>query len=139
MLGMSLTPWITIFSLGLRVIISIFFIARTCLIIACSPSTYNSTETLSTLRFGNRAKNIKNRAVINKVRSVDELEMLLAKAEKIIVIQKKQIGELKLTIDSYVKSGAVPGKCFTKKLWITTFSPRFRINIYIYIYYYSTN
>lgn len=30
--------------------------ARTCLIITCSPSTYNEAETLSTLRFGMRAK-----------------------------------------------------------------------------------
>ena len=30
--------------------------ARTCLIIACSPSNFNEAETLSTLRFGLRAK-----------------------------------------------------------------------------------
>lgn len=35
--------------------------ARTALIIACSPSTYNAPETVSTLRFGQRAKQIKNK------------------------------------------------------------------------------
>ncbi len=30
--------------------------AKTCLIITCSPSFYNECETLSTLRFGLRAK-----------------------------------------------------------------------------------
>ncbi|KAK3235849.1 hypothetical protein CYMTET_53970 [Cymbomonas tetramitiformis] len=35
--------------------------ARACLIIACSPSSYNAIETISTLRFGSRAKAIKNK------------------------------------------------------------------------------
>jgi len=30
--------------------------AKTCLIITCSPSNYNESESLSTLRFGLRAK-----------------------------------------------------------------------------------
>jgi len=34
--------------------------SRTCLIITCSPALYNEAETLSTLRFGQRARNIKN-------------------------------------------------------------------------------
>jgi len=35
--------------------------ARTALIVACSPSSYNISETISTLRFGTRAKFIKNK------------------------------------------------------------------------------
>lgn len=34
--------------------------SRTCLVITCSPSPYNELETVSTLRFGTRARNIKN-------------------------------------------------------------------------------
>ena len=34
--------------------------SQTCLVITCSLSAYNDRETLSTLRFGNRAKSIKN-------------------------------------------------------------------------------
>jgi kinesin family protein 5 len=34
--------------------------SQTCLVITCSMSQYNDRETLSTLRFGNRAKSIKN-------------------------------------------------------------------------------
>ena len=34
--------------------------SQTCLVITCSLSQYNDRETLSTLRFGNRAKSIKN-------------------------------------------------------------------------------
>ncbi|KAG1241094.1 hypothetical protein G6F68_017025 [Rhizopus microsporus] len=36
--------------------------SRTTLIINCSPSSYNEAETISTLRFGARAKTIKNKA-----------------------------------------------------------------------------
>lgn len=39
--------------------------SRTSLIINCSPSSYNEFETLSTLRFGTRAKKIKNKAHVN--------------------------------------------------------------------------
>jgi len=39
---------------------------KTCLIITCSPSDFNDAESLSTVRFGNRAKviNIKNILII---------------------------------------------------------------------------
>lgn len=55
--------------------------AKTCLIITCSPSSFNSSETLSTLRFGFRAKSIKNKPKVNKEYTVGELKLLLAKAE----------------------------------------------------------
>lgn len=40
--------------------------AKTSLIINLSPSILNDTETLSTLRFGYRAKNIKNKPKVNR-------------------------------------------------------------------------
>ena len=51
--------------------------SQTCLVITCSLSAYNDRETLSTLRFGNRAKNIKNKVVQNAERSAKELLILL--------------------------------------------------------------
>ena len=39
--------------------------SKTVLIVACSPSAYNASETVSTLRFGARAKNIENKAKVN--------------------------------------------------------------------------
>ncbi|KAG6818099.1 hypothetical protein H0H87_000003 [Tephrocybe sp. NHM501043] len=54
--------------------------SRTTLIINCSPSSYNEAETLSTLRFGIRAKSIKNTARVNAELSPLELKGLLAKA-----------------------------------------------------------
>ena len=46
--------------------------SKTCLIITCSPSQYNESETLSTLRFGTRAKKMKNKPKINKEVTVQE-------------------------------------------------------------------
>ncbi|KAK4051377.1 hypothetical protein OIV83_002861 [Microbotryomycetes sp. JL201] len=54
--------------------------SRTTLIINCSPSSYNESETLSTLRFGMRAKSIKNKARVNAELSPAELKALLKKA-----------------------------------------------------------
>ena len=51
--------------------------SKTCLIITCSPSIYNESESLSTLRFGERAKKIKNKPKINKEITVAELQKLV--------------------------------------------------------------
>jgi kinesin family protein 5 len=54
--------------------------AKTNLIINISPSIINESETISTLRFGHRAKNIKNKPKVNKEYTVPELLLLLEKA-----------------------------------------------------------
>lgn len=61
--------------------------SKTVLIVAVSPSSFNASESVSTLRFGTRAKSIENKAIINQTRSVEELEALLARAEKAIDTQ----------------------------------------------------
>ena len=50
--------------------------AKTSLIITCSPAKYNLDETISTLKFGARAKKIKNKPKINKELSIQELQYL---------------------------------------------------------------
>ncbi|KAJ1968006.1 hypothetical protein H4R35_006548, partial [Dimargaris xerosporica] len=55
--------------------------SRTTLIINCSPSSYNDAETVSTLRFGMRAKTIKNKAKVNQDLSPTELKKLLKAAK----------------------------------------------------------
>jgi kinesin family member 5 len=50
-------------------------------VITASYSAYNDRETLSTLRFGNRAKNIKNKVKQNTERSAKELLVCLGMAE----------------------------------------------------------
>ncbi|ODV58122.1 kinesin family protein, partial [Ascoidea rubescens DSM 1968] len=56
--------------------------SRTSLIINCSPSKLNDMETLSTLRFGARAKKIQNKAHINTELSSSELK------KKVVILSK---------------------------------------------------
>lgn len=68
--------------------------SRTSLIINCSPSKTNAFETLSTLRFGSRAKKIKNKAHINTELSPKELKRNLVKLTKTKQKNEKLISEL---------------------------------------------
>jgi len=54
--------------------------SRTCLIICCAPELSHSQESISTLRFGERAKKVKNHAVRNEEMSAYELQLLLTRA-----------------------------------------------------------
>ena len=54
--------------------------SKTSLIVTCSPSTYNITETVSTLRFGTQVKTIKNKVRRNVEKSVEEYKRLLHNA-----------------------------------------------------------
>lgn len=56
--------------------------SRTSLIINCSPSSINELETLSTLRFGSRAKKIKNNAHINTELSPISLQLKIQSLEE---------------------------------------------------------
>lgn len=68
--------------------------SKTALILNCSPAKYNIEETESTLRFGTRAKQIKNKAVINAEKSPAELKMELEKAKKENEELKEKISKL---------------------------------------------
>mmetsp|Transcript_70841 Transcript_70841/g.169620 ORF Transcript_70841/g.169620 Transcript_70841/m.169620 type:complete len:674 (-) Transcript_70841:64-2085(-) len=59
--------------------------SKTSLIITVSPSTFNEHETMSTLRFGQRAKMIKNVVKVNMERSVAELKFFLEKKEQALM------------------------------------------------------
>jgi kinesin family protein 5 len=77
--------------------------AKTCLIITGSAQSYNAEETLSTMRFGQRAKKIQNKAVVNqeltvaqyKVRSI-EISSLLA-LKLILVVSSGSVGTKRTT------------------------------------------
>jgi len=75
--------------------------ARTTLIITCSPSSFNDAETLSTLRFGYRAKSIKNKPKINREYTVAELQLLLEKAENTIKQKEKRIKYLEALLEKH--------------------------------------
>ncbi|KAF5380963.1 hypothetical protein D9615_003970 [Tricholomella constricta] len=81
--------------------------SRTTLIINCSPSSYNEAETLSTLRFGIRAKSIKNTARVNAELSPLELKGLLAKANLANTGYQKYIAALEAELVIWRAGGHV--------------------------------
>ena len=68
--------------------------SKTCLIVTCSPSPFNESETISTLRFGVRAKSIKNKPKVNREYTIGELKMMLAKLQEEIDKRDKIILKL---------------------------------------------
>ncbi|KAI5821176.1 P-loop containing nucleoside triphosphate hydrolase protein [Pyronema omphalodes] len=87
--------------------------SRTTLIINCSPSSYNDDETLSTLRFGMRAKSIKNKAKINAELSPAELKALLGKAQKQNITYAEYIASVEGELTIWRGGETVP-----KEKWI---------------------
>lgn len=92
--------------------------SRTTLIINCSPSSYNEAETLGTLRFGIRAKSIKNSARVNAELSPLELKGLLAKAQAANTSYQKYIAALEAEIAIWRSGGQVE-----QSDWVTPDKP----------------
>lgn len=82
--------------------------SRTTLIINCSPSSYNEAETVSTLRFGVRAKTIKNKAKVNADLSPAELKALLKKVKSDSVSYQQYIAALEGEVAVWRSGGQVP-------------------------------
>ena len=80
--------------------------SKTCLIITCSPHPYNDQETLSTCRFGQRARSVKNNAKVNREYTIPELRKLLEAAEKEVETYKMQIVVLQDELEKY--GGSIP-------------------------------
>ncbi|TPX14384.1 uncharacterized protein E0L32_005580 [Thyridium curvatum] len=91
--------------------------SRTTLIINCSPSSYNDAETLSTLRFGMRAKSIKNKAKVNAELSPSELKSLLGKARTQITNFENYIVNLEGEVQQWRAGDTVP-----KDRWVPPLS-----------------
>lgn len=64
--------------------------SKTTLIITVSPSLYNESETINSLRFGEIARKIKNSPIVNIEQTVDQLKALLLKAEQELEVYKKK-------------------------------------------------
>lgn len=90
--------------------------SRTTLIINCSPSSYNDAETVSTLRFGMRAKSIKNKAKVNQELSPAELKALLRKAQSQVADFETYISTLESEVGSWRKGQNVPKEQWTPTL-----------------------
>ncbi|KAJ1551783.1 hypothetical protein HK096_010041, partial [Nowakowskiella sp. JEL0078] len=82
--------------------------SRTTLVINASPSSFNEAETLSTLRFGMRAKTIKNKAKINAELSSSELKVLLKKAKADAATMQGYIVSLEGEITVWRSGSKVP-------------------------------
>lgn len=87
--------------------------SRTTLIITCSPSHHNDLETLSTLRFGHRAKSIKNTPKINREFTLVELKILLERAEKKLEERDKRI----ITLEEILKEKDILIPIFEEKAY----------------------
>ncbi len=82
--------------------------SRTTLIVNCSPSSYNDAETISTLRFGVRAKAIKNKAKINAEISPAELKALLKKAQSQVTTFENYVLSLDAEVQQWRAGESVP-------------------------------
>ena len=72
----------------------------TSLILTCSLSEYNYFETMCTLRFGLRAKRIRNKPIVNKEVTKDELRAKVIELEKELQQKNEMIERLKNEIKS---------------------------------------
>ncbi|KAL8825665.1 MAG: hypothetical protein Q9191_004269 [Dirinaria sp. TL-2023a] len=90
--------------------------SRTTLIINCSPSSFNDVETISTLRFGVRAKAIKNKAKINTELSPVELKQLLKKAQTQVTTYESYISSLEGEVQSWRNGETVPKDSWAQPL-----------------------
>ena len=90
--------------------------SRTTLIINCSPSSYNDAETISTLRFGVRAKAIKNKAKINAELSPQELKQLLKKAQNQVMTYESYLSSLEGEVQSWRNGETVPKEHWAQPL-----------------------
>ncbi|CAG8799265.1 16677_t:CDS:2, partial [Dentiscutata erythropus] len=81
---------------------------RTILIINSSPSSFNEAETLSTLRFGMRAKTIKNKIKANAELGPAELKALLNNTKYKAVSFQTYIAALEEEIGLWRSGGSVP-------------------------------
>jgi len=87
--------------------------SRTTLIINCSPSSYNDVETLGTLRFGMRAKTIKNKAKVNAELSPAELKAMLKKAQSQVTTFENYISAIENEVSLWRVGESVPKEKWT--------------------------
>ncbi|KAF2480200.1 P-loop containing nucleoside triphosphate hydrolase protein [Neohortaea acidophila] len=90
--------------------------SRTTLIINCSPSSYNDSETMSTLRFGERAKTIKQKAKINEELSPAQLKAQLKKVQSEVMHYQTYLSSLEGEVNTWRGGGQVPKEQWTPAL-----------------------
>lgn len=86
----------------------------TSLIVTCSTAVINEGDTLSTLRFGNRAKAVQNQPKINQEITVEQYKLILAKLDEKFTGLQGYAGQL----ESVLRKNKIP-----EPSWAEKFSP----------------
>lgn len=73
--------------------------SKTAIFVTCSPALVNEQETISTLRFGFRAKSIRNTPKVNRELTMAELKVKLAKIEEEIRRKAMKINALEMVLN----------------------------------------
>ena len=74
--------------------------SKTTLLIACSPHISNLEETVSTLRFGQRAKTIKTKVTAQIHRSMEELNAIIQQLQKEVAFLRNYVRTLEETLQA---------------------------------------
>jgi kinesin family protein 5 len=75
---------------------------KTSLIVTCSPHSYNHDESMSTLKFAQRAKRIKNKVKMNIKLSYEQLQKIIEGLKNDIDFANKEINRLKEAVGESV-------------------------------------
>lgn len=89
---------------------------KTCMLIACSPHEYNIEETIGTLKFGQRAKTIKNTAKVNRQLSAAELQARIEVLTTQLTTLQKYANGLEKTVEFMKSPDYTPGKALPEGL-----------------------
>ncbi|OMJ73531.1 hypothetical protein SteCoe_27754 [Stentor coeruleus] len=73
--------------------------SKTAIFVTCSPALINEQETISTLRFGYRAKSIRNTPKVNRELTMAELKIKLAKVEEELRRKAMKINSLEMVLN----------------------------------------
>ena len=75
--------------------------ARTTIIICCSPASFNESETISTLYFGQRAKRVKNVVVVNEELTAEEWKRRYEKEKEKVARIKGQLARAEAELEKW--------------------------------------
>jgi len=97
--------------------------SKTHLIVTCSPALFNIEETISTLRFGSIAQQIKNKPRVNMEMSIEEYKKLLLEANEKIATQQLIINALQVDLNKLL------ALCEKKKIDVSSYKKEYNFDM----------